>query len=406
MICKNCTTNIPDAARFCPKCGIRVEGPERPLKAEGQKDVILCPKCGTPSPITAKFCRKDGSSLRDKIGLPEPKEVKQEAITEPKPGEKPAETKEEAKLPEKVVEIDKPSDVIRPRCGAPASVTEIFCKKDSTLLKEEIKPAEIVVPGNKMGEPVRPEIKGGILPDDQVRKEVSRRPMRIWIWLTVFVLFFTIAGVGSYLSFSGLIRKKPGKVTGTPEASKPPLPPHTPQKVEPEIEKPLPREPKGEVATLTVPVPEVQPVDIKMLERNINISLRNRGLRDIYVEITTDLIATLVGTTGSQEERNSALSIARSYKEIKEVRDNIQMRQVVLPHPPPPPVDKAKLEGDINRALRRSGLMGVSAEVSDDLSVVLKGSTGSAEEKNRAFAIAKSFKKAKGIRDIIFIVEH
>jgi len=406
MICKNCTTNISDTAKFCPKCGRRLEGPERPLKAEGQKDVILCPKCGTPSPITAKFCRKDGSSLKDKIRLPEPKEVKPEAIIEPNSGAIPTETKEEEKPPEKVVEIDKPSDVIRPRCGAPTPVTEIFCKKDSTLLKEGIKPAEIVVPGNKLGEPVRPKIKGGIFPNDEVRKEVSRRPVRIWIWLTVFVLFFTIAGVGSYLSFSGLIRKKPGKVTSTSEASKPPVPPQTPQKVEPEIEKPLSRKPKGEVATPTIPMPKVHSVDIKMLERKINISLRNRGLRDIYTEITPDLIATLIGTAGSQEERNSALRIARSYKEIKEVRDNIQMRQVVLPHPPPPPIDKAELEADINRALRRSGLMGVSAEVSDDLSVVLKGSTGSAEEKNRAFMIAKSFKNAKGIRDIIFIVEH
>jgi len=171
-----------------------------------------------------------------------------------------------------------------------------------------------------------------------VRKKVSRKPMRIWRWLTVFVLFFTIAGVGSYVSFSGLIRKKSGKITRTPEASKPLVAPHTPQKAALEVERPLPSTPNGEVASHTTPVPGVPPV--------------------------------------------------------------------VLMHPPPPPVDKIKLECDINRALRRSGLRGVSAEVSDDLRVVLKGSVSSAEEKNRARVIAKSFKKAKGMRDIIFIVEH
>jgi ribosomal protein L40E len=337
MICRNCTTKIPDTAKFCPKCGIRVEGPERSSKAEGQEEMILCPRCGTPSPVTANFCRKDGTSLKDGIRLPEPKGRKPETTIEPKPGETPTEAKEEEKLSEKGGESDKLGNVISQGRGESEPVTALFCKENRTLQKAESKSSGIAAPGNKVGAHVRAEMKAGIFPCDRMIKKVSRKPMRIWIWLTVFVVFFTIAGAVSYVSFSGLIRKKPSKVTRTPETFKPPVPPYTPQKAEPEIEKPLAMPLNGEVAIPASPVPGVPPV--------------------------------------------------------------------VLPHPPPPPVVKAKLEGDINRALRRSGLRGVSAVVSDDLSVVLKGSAGSAEEKNRAFVIAKNFKKAKGIRDIIFIVE-
>jgi zinc-ribbon domain len=41
MICGKCNTRIPDTAKFCPKCGIRVEGPERYLKAEGLTDELV-----------------------------------------------------------------------------------------------------------------------------------------------------------------------------------------------------------------------------------------------------------------------------------------------------------------------------------------------------------------------------
>jgi len=308
MICKSCNSNIPDTARFCPKCGIRVEGQERPLEdGGGQRDAVLCPKCGTSNPITAKFCRKDGSPLKEK------------------------------KPSEKTVESDKPREVIRPGYGAHSRVTAMFYKEDRVLQKEEIESAQIAVPGNRPGESVRSESKGGILPNDRARRKVLRKPMSLRTWLTVFVLFFIIAGVASYVSFSGLIRKKPGKVISSREASKPPVS-RTHQEAEQEFEKPLPRVPNGEVPTPATPMPEVP--------------------------------------------------------------------EVVLRHPAPAPVDKVKLEGDINRALRRSGLRGVRAEVSDDLSVVFKGSAGSAEEKNRALLIAQSFKTTKGIRDMIFIVEH
>ena len=66
-------------------------------------------------------------------------------------------------------------------------------------------------------------------------------------------------------------------------------------------------------------------------------------------------------------------------------------------------VDPAKLEGDINRKLRQEGLSGVTAIVSDNLEITLKGSVGSKIDKNRAFDIAKTFKEK--IKDKIFVIE-
>lgn len=84
--------------------------------------------------------------------------------------------------------------------------------------------------------------------------------------------------------------------------------------------------------------------------------------------------------------------------------------KVILPLVNPPVViseNPAKIEGDINRAFREARLSGITAVVSDNLEVTLKGSVRSNYKKERAFEIAKSFtsKGIKRIRDMIFVVE-
>jgi hypothetical protein len=64
----------------------------------------------------------------------------------------------------------------------------------------------------------------------------------------------------------------------------------------------------------------------------------------------------------------------------------------------------AKLEGELNRALRNAGIKGITAEVGDDLIVTLKGSTGSTDDKKIAFDIARSFNGIRKVRDRIFVV--
>ncbi len=78
-----------------------------------------------------------------------------------------------------------------------------------------------------------------------------------------------------------------------------------------------------------------------------------------------------------------------------------------IPEAPSPEakIDPSKLGGDINMALRNAGLRGVTAEVSGDLEVTLRGSVSSIEEKNRIFRIVRGVKGVKEIKDVIFVIE-
>jgi len=146
--------------------------------------------------------------------------------------------------------------------------------------------------------------------------------------------------------------------------------------------------------------------NIGQIERDLNRALRKRGLIEVYVEVNEDLTADLKGYTSNQADKNAALSIARSFTELKEVRQNIIVKsKPVLSSIPPSRIEPAKIEGDINRALRNEGLGGVTAAVSDDLEVILKGSVLNSKQKRRAFEITSRFKVVRRIKDWIFVVE-
>jgi osmotically-inducible protein OsmY/predicted RNA-binding Zn-ribbon protein involved in translation (DUF1610 family) len=398
-----------------------VEAEEIKTKAEKPEDAIICPKCGTPYPLTAKFCKKDGTPLQPQVEIKKPevkeKEIKPEETVEPKL-ETPIEVKTEEKPPEpetviepkvsaeekpaeKILGLEKPKDVIIcPKCGTPNLLTAKFCKKDGNPLKEETKPSFAVEKEIKPEVAVSPAVK--VAPKVEVKKEEAKRPSKTWIWVAVCGLVLIIAGVGSYLYFSGQIGKKPTEVTAVPEVPRPPEPPKAPE----EVEKPtIPQEPETEIVSPPAPAEPAKPsVDVARIERDLNRTLRNRGLGDVYAEVNEDLIATLKGTVDDPRDKMLALNITESFKEIKSVKNEIRVEAPAYPAPISK-IDPAKFEGDINRALRNAGLRGVTAEVNDNLEVTLKGSVTSQYEKNRAFEIAKRFKEAKRIRDVIFVVE-
>ncbi len=442
MLCIKCNANILDNVKFCPKCGSKVEvkaqetrkclscgaeNPvsakfcrvdgynlqqlegkiaEKPIEIEKPKDALICHKCGTANPSTAKFCRKDGAPLqkapiiKEEIKHIEPKEdVKPEAVIEAKVSEAPV-MKQEEKPAEKILETEKPKDLILcPKCGTPNPLTAKFCKKDGTPLKEEVKPYPAVKQEVKPETPARPKIKEPIPSKIEVRKEVTKGISKKHIWIGAAILIVIVVGVGSYLYFSGRTSKKPIEVATKSEVSKP-SENALHQKQETKVEEPAkPQSPPVQ----TVPEPPKSSVDNTKIEREINKALRDNRLGDIYAKVDVDLVATLMGTASNQEDQDRALSITRSNREIKEVRNNIQIKEVAPP--PPTRIDPAKLEDDINRTLRNAGLSSVTAIVNDNLEVTLKGSVASNYEKGRAFEIAKTFKDAKKIKDLIFVVE-
>jgi ribosomal protein L40E len=66
MICRNCGNEIPDTAKFCPKCGAKVEIEKTP-EPKVQEDVVICRRCGESNPLTAKFCKKCGAPLKENV---------------------------------------------------------------------------------------------------------------------------------------------------------------------------------------------------------------------------------------------------------------------------------------------------------------------------------------------------
>ena len=250
MICEKCKANIPNGAKFCPKCGAKVK------KAKAQ-DVQMkkCPSCGAENPPSAKFCKVDGYQLQ------------------------------QAK--KKVTEKSK--DVIHcPKCGTKNRPTAKFCKKDGTPLGKETK----LPPGQQKFIKVSPP-----------KAEEVRMPSNTWIWVTIVGLFFVLAGVGSYLYFSGeIIVKHPKEVS---------------QKKDGKIMKP--------------------PTDIAKLERNINSEFKNRGLSYVYASVDSHLTATLEGTVYDFRDKMLAEKITESFREISKVRNYIVVNPFLAPARPAEP---------------------------------------------------------------------
>jgi osmotically-inducible protein OsmY len=132
------------------------------------------------------------------------------------------------------------------------------------------------------------------------------------------------------------------------------------------------------------------------LQDEINKQVGSIGLKDVHAVVSEDLIATLRGSVNVPEDKRAALTIAKSYKELKEVKDNIQVKVS-----PPPAPDPTRLEAEINRELRTKGLKNVYAEVNKDLIASLRGSVERAEDKAIAFGVVQSYKQLKEVKDNI-----
>ena len=146
-------------------------------------------------------------------------------------------------------------------------------------------------------------------------------------------------------------------------------------------------------------------IDSGELEKKLNKALKNNGIKGVYGNVSSDLVATLEGTTRNQNEKVAALRTARSIEGITEVKSQIQVIAAPVVVAPSRAADSAKLEGELNRALRNQGLAGITAIVSDNFDVKLKGSVGSSNEKDRAISVARNFNGVGKVRDMIFVVE-
>jgi len=63
------------------------------------------------------------------------------------------------------------------------------------------------------------------------------------------------------------------------------------------------------------------------------------------------------------------------------------------------------LEGELNLALRESGLPGITSVVEKDYKVTLKGVAKTTTEKELAFRTVKKFSEVSSLKDLVFVVE-
>jgi len=260
MICKKCGNEIPDTAKFCPKCGAKVEF-EKQLKPEIQRDVIICKNCGEINPSTAKFCKKCGTPLKEKIT--------------------PVITKERIKRPSKIwIWITAICGLILVIIGI-GSYLYFSGKYQIFLDWIGKKPTEVTFLPEKPSEPIKEKEV------EEIKPEIKVPPPTL-----------------PPSPPSAEIEKPKEKIVKTKK---------------PEIKVPPPTS-----GLTTGPLPPQPPkIDPAKLEGDINRALRNAGLSSVTAEVNDNLEVTLKGSVMSQYEKEKAFEITNRFKEIKRIRDKI-----------------------------------------------------------------------------------
>lgn len=373
MICNNCNAAIPDAAVFCPACGKKagekVEsnpvskkclqcGAENPLEAkfcrvdgwqfpqpepgsaakqqslqENQGERI-CPTCGTSNPAGAQFCRNDGSPLDQAAHAsltPEPgveekagEQVKAEtenAVTELESGMKPAAEQE-----------SRGERVVCPTCGTLNAPGARFCKNDATPL-DSVDQA-VVRPETAVQEKMVEQTT--IVPEKETLKTNATEAgaQRSWLSLAVVLAVLCVAAIVVYWLFTRTPvdrapKPLPGSVVAVPGGEPPGAMPES-AVVAPGAQTSQ-QLPENTVAAPVVETPQQIPdnnvaaptVDLPRLEGQINRALRAAGIDGVTAQVNDAAVVTLKGVVKGAQDRQKALEIVKTFKEISQVNDII-----------------------------------------------------------------------------------
>ena len=74
MECPNCKAQLKDTAKFCGKCGTKIE---QPAQDTGTSTGNKCIECGQPLKPNAKFCGKCGAQ-QEQASQPAPEKPQEE----------------------------------------------------------------------------------------------------------------------------------------------------------------------------------------------------------------------------------------------------------------------------------------------------------------------------------------
>ncbi len=456
MICQNCNAELSGTPKFCPRCGTPLLQPVEP-----ERQSKRCPQCGTENELSAKFCKHDGYRFDPQPSVteePESPAIQPEsgpsASIEPAaivaPPEEPPETPVTA-APATAEEAKPDTETapprICPRCGMPNASTALFCRKDGTPLtaaaSASISTRDRNAESTSVPEPDR---------DRTITPATSSVPQSNRFLIPIAIVAMVALSAAGYFYMSSATPpvtdnmqpdNRQAQATDKPIDRAPPAaqvpamtqanaaaesartPPPAPQPAE---RATLPR-PQDPAKAASVPPkdspppaaldeqPPIARVDAALVHQALSAQLARSGLGHLEVTVDSEGRAGLAGSVSSSAQKEAAIEIAFaqhgieyvSDTDLKVVKPKAQSAPTTAPSPDGAPaaatrIDPAKLEGEINRALRAAGLGSIAAQVADDLSVTLRGSVTSSAQKTRAFQIAQSFKGVRATKDRIFVV--
>lgn len=356
--------------------------------------VLICPQCGTPNAATARFCKKDGAPLHSGNLAPEPPASSRLPPAPVAPG------------PQLQTGRQRSGRSWKPVLLAGFALLVVAASAGGGLYWfGYIGNRQASAPENVRVKPTREELEQRLtkaLADAGMRQVTAQLDEG----LTTVTLNDSTLVPEDRAKAEALVVSEVAAAAGiasikVAHAAAPPPPPTVPPSVASEASSGSPT------------------FDVATAEKRVNDQLRKGGLDGVSARVDANGKATLEGQVATAKDRDRAIRIALAQHGVEGVNDSIRV-VATAPPPPPPPVakreeappppvaarpDPAKLEGEINRALRSGGAGGVTAEVGNDFSVTLKGSATSAAQKERAFQIARQFRNVANLKDRVFVVE-
>lgn len=355
MTCKKCNNIFADMAKFCPKCGTKVED----QVAVQNNQMKKCPKCGAENSLTAKFCRRDGYKFE--------------------PSGDASVVSERAESSNK--------KLVCPKCNAAYPATAKFCRKDGTPLvtkpvqnnAEDIHDKNIIPDMNQaQTSQIEQAAKEAITESPETEDVPSKTPVKIQYIIVAALIIIALSGIAGYLYFSGASAKNPSKIEEkinadlkqkglavTVSLSKDWIATiqgnakdsaekdsaieiirnykqirniadistialqenKSDAEIKKEIEPVQQKETESPSAVQkTQPVKEQDMTDQQNLSRIITDDLRDNGFGNIRVSLQSDYTAIITGSARNESAKERAVSLVRSYSDVKGIRNKIEVK--------------------------------------------------------------------------------
>lgn len=280
MICPNCKIIISEPVEYCLKCHFPInanEQTEGTTRQERLKEMLICPKCGSLHTPTAKVCRNDGTLLSKykdiEVNLSEEKQKKRNLLNK-------------KILLSSFVSI------------ALFALLYIYVSDSVTKDLKKSNEKEVVVE-NKRSDAIFSEKEKKSPNPAFIEVEINRKLRKNGVeGIYVEVNEDFTATITGYFS-TKLDRLKTFSVIDSYQ----------------EISSVVDSTKKNSQ--------KIQGVSAFSLINKINESFKNEGLDNLIVEVDDYLNVTIKGAVRGKEEKNKAFEIAKSFKDVKNIKDLI-----------------------------------------------------------------------------------